>query len=67
MAFGLMRFIRTLRAYEIPIAVVTSGPESRIKPELEQLGLLDVVDSVVYADDVARSRPDSEPYWVASS
>lgn len=66
-AFGLKRFLRTLQVNEVPVAIVSCGPEKRVKEEQKQLGLIDEVEHYIYAEDTARSRPDAEPYWYAST
>lgn len=51
---------------QIPVAVATSEPEARALDSLERAGLAGAFNAVVTGDDVARGRPDPEPYLYAA-
>lgn len=55
--------LKSLSDYKL--AVVTSSAESEIAPILERDGVLPLLGTAVYAGDVARLKPDPEPYRVA--
>lgn len=44
------------------IGVLTNGPRSRQKPKIDALALDDRVDTVVYAGDLSRRKPHTEPF-----
>lgn len=44
------------------VGVLTNGPRSRQEPKIEALRLADRVDEVVYAGDLPRRKPHSEPF-----
>lgn len=48
-----------------PMAVVTSSSRQEIEAILRAEGILDRFRTVVYGDDVARLKPDPEPYAMA--
>jgi len=52
--------------FQIPVAVATSEPEARVLDSLARAGLGGAFHSVVTGDDVARGRPDPEPYLHAA-
>lgn len=49
-----------------PLALVSSAPEQRVLPALEQAGLAARFDAIVTADDVYRGKPDPEGYLYAA-
>lgn len=49
-----------------PLALVSSAPEARVLPALEQAGLSPRFDAIVTADDVYRGKPDPEGYLYAA-
>ncbi len=49
----------------LPLAIASGAIQRDIDPILGKLGLTDVFDPVVTADDVARSKPDPETYRLA--
>lgn len=49
-----------------PLALVSSAPEQRVLPALEQAGLTSRFDAIVTADDVYRGKPDPEGYLYAA-
>jgi HAD superfamily hydrolase (TIGR01509 family) len=46
-------------------AVVTSSNRIEVEPILKQAGLLDVLSTVVYGNDVKNYKPHPEPYQIA--
>lgn len=48
------------------LAVVTSSRKSEVEPVLRAGHLLPLLRTVIYADDVARHKPDPEPYRKAA-
>lgn len=55
--------IKTLDGYQL--GVVTSSARSEIEPILNADGLLPLLATVVYGDEVTRLKPDPEPYLAA--
>ena len=51
---------------QVPAALATSLPETRVKPALGTLGLEKAFAAVVAAEDTYRGRPDPEPYLLAA-
>ncbi len=56
----------TLQRNSSPLALVSSAPEQRVLPALEQAGLTARFDAIVTADDVYRGKPDPEGYLYAA-
>lgn len=44
------------------VGVLTNGPRSRQEPKIKRLALADRVDGVVYAGDLPRRKPHTEPF-----
>lgn len=44
------------------VGVLTNGPRRRQEPKIRALGLADRVDEVVYAGDLPRRKPHTEPF-----
>ncbi|MFG3254747.1 HAD family hydrolase [Streptomyces sp. NPDC048172] len=59
---GAVALLVRLREEGVPLAVVTSGTREYAKGELAALGVLDLLDALVTADDVTRGKPDPEGY-----
>ncbi|MFN3333051.1 MAG: HAD family hydrolase [Caldilinea sp.] len=59
---GAMDFIRTARPHFKAFALATSALKSNQQLAFDQLDLHRFFDAVVTADDVARTKPDPEPY-----
>jgi beta-phosphoglucomutase len=57
--------IRSLRDYRL--AVVTSSGRLEVEPVLERAGIRENLGTVVYGEDVARHKPDPEPYLLAAA
>lgn len=47
------------------LGVVTSSARSEVEPILEKDGVLPLLDTAVYGDQVTRLKPDPEPYRIA--
>lgn len=45
-----------------PVGVVTNGPRRNQEPKLDALGLLDRLDTVVYAENLPRQKPLATPF-----
>jgi beta-phosphoglucomutase-like phosphatase (HAD superfamily) len=54
-------------AGRIPMAVVSGSTRESVTKSLELLGLLDRFDTLVCAEDYARSKPDPEPFLLAAA
>ncbi|GAA1596569.1 sugar phosphatase [Actinomadura kijaniata] len=63
---GAVELVRGLSAAGVPIAVVTSGMWGYAEPILTGLGVLDLFDAVVTADDVTHGKPHPEGFLAAA-
>jgi haloacid dehalogenase superfamily, subfamily IA, variant 1 with third motif having Dx(3-4)D or Dx(3-4)E len=45
-----------------PIGIVTNGPDARQRVKLDALGIADRFDPIVYAAELARSKPHVKPF-----
>lgn len=45
-----------------PVGLVTNGPEDRQRVKLDALGITDRFDALVYAFDLPRRKPHTEPF-----
>lgn len=64
---GVMDFLRELRAASIPMAIVTSSGEKKMKSLFSQLPEFASCFSAVITDaDVERSKPDPQGYLLAA-
>ena len=45
-----------------PIGVITNGPKARQQTKLDALGIIDRFETAVYAAELARSKPHTEPF-----
>jgi HAD superfamily hydrolase (TIGR01509 family) len=61
---GARELVRELAA-EMPVAIASGARREEIERILHAGGLLDAFSAVVGADDVARTKPDPEPYLAA--
>lgn len=52
---------------DMSTAVVTSSNQIEVEPILQQAGLLDVLSTVVYGNNVTHYKPHPEPYQIALS
>jgi len=58
--------VRLLAGLEgMSLGVVTSSNQLEVEPILRQAGLLDVLGTVVYGNDVTHYKPHPEPYQIA--
>ena len=62
---GAAELLTAARAHGWTAAVVTSNPHAATQAWLIRVGLADRVAVVVGGDDVARGKPDPEPYRLA--
>ena len=62
---GLVDFVERGREREMQIALVTNAPEENVEAILLALGLRNVFDEVVLADEVEAVKPDPAPYRAA--
>jgi HAD superfamily hydrolase (TIGR01509 family) len=60
---GLVQLLAGLKGQKL--AVVTSSNQVEVEPILRRAGLLDVLDTVVYGNNVTHYKPDPEPYQLA--
>lgn len=54
-------------AERVPVAVCSGSGRRSVEPVLRKFGLLPLLGAVVTADDVARTKPDPEPYLLAAT
>jgi putative hydrolase of the HAD superfamily len=45
-----------------PVGILTNGPRHRQEPKIHALDLADRVDEVVYAGDLSRRKPHTDPF-----
>lgn len=64
---GIVSFVQSLQALQIPTGIVTSSHHSRMLAMIRQLGLQDQFSHFVTAHDVTRGKPDPEPYLTMSA
>jgi phosphoglycolate phosphatase len=57
--------LRRLHAAGIPLGLVTAGPSAIVWPQIERLGLGDVLDVRVFGDDLVEQKPDPAPLRLA--
>lgn len=62
---GVVDLIHLLHTNKIPLAICSGALRSDINPILTMLGISEVFDIIVTADDVAASKPDPECYELA--
>ncbi|MDD2542571.1 MAG: HAD family phosphatase [Desulfuromonadaceae bacterium] len=62
---GVLDLIFYLHAHKYPLAICSGALRSDIDPILAMLGISDIFDIIVTADDVAASKPDPECYQLA--
>ncbi|MFI6506878.1 HAD family hydrolase [Streptosporangium sp. NPDC050855] len=64
---GAAELIRGVAAYGSPIAVVTSAGRDWAEERLAQIGVRDLLDTLVSALDVTRGKPDPEGFLLAAA
>jgi len=62
---GAVELVRTLHAENVPLGLVTSGLRPYAEGLLAELGVADLLDVVITADDVERGKPHPEGYATA--
>ncbi|MFG2002349.1 HAD family hydrolase [Spirillospora sp. NPDC048911] len=62
---GAVELVRALHAAAVPVAVVTSGVRGYAEGLLDGLGIKELLDVLVTADDVANGKPDPEGFLAA--
>jgi beta-phosphoglucomutase-like phosphatase (HAD superfamily) len=64
---GSIEFLRTLKSYDIPIALVSPRPRKLLEEAMEALpSLQGLFRAIVSAEDVCRGKPDPEMYMYAA-
>ncbi|MEV5575031.1 HAD family phosphatase [Spirillospora sp. NPDC052269] len=63
---GAVELVRALRGLGVPTAVVTSGISGYAHDLLDELGVRELMDLIVTADDVVVGKPDPEGYLAAA-
>lgn len=61
----VLAIARTSRGV-LPMAIATGGPRALIGPRMEALGIHDWFAAIVTADDVARGKPEPDPFLLAA-
>lgn len=61
----VLSIARTSRGV-LPMAIATGGPRALIGPRMEALGIHDWFGAIVTADDVARGKPEPDPFLLAA-
>jgi HAD superfamily hydrolase (TIGR01509 family) len=51
---------------KVPFAVVSGSPRESVVASLETLGLLDLFDTLICAEDYVKGKPDPEPFLIAA-
>lgn len=62
---GVVNLIKNLHSHRIPLGISSGALLSDISPILTTLGINNVFDIIVTADDVSKSKPDPESYRLA--
>lgn len=62
---GAVPLVRSISACGVPIGVVTSGGRRYAEGQLSRLGIHDLLDVVVTAEDVAAGKPSPEGFLTA--
>ncbi|GJP77227.1 hypothetical protein CLOP_g7651 [Closterium sp. NIES-67] len=63
---GSREFLETLKAVQIPVAIVSTRPARYLERAVEAVGMEGFFDAVISADDVRRGKPDPEMYQYAA-
>lgn len=61
-AKGLAGFLDWLKEHGVPMGVVTNAPRANAEHQLVNLGLVERFPTVVIGAEVARPKPDPDPY-----
>jgi sugar-phosphatase len=62
---GAVLLVRSISALEVPIGVVTSGGRGYAEGQLARLGIRDLFDVLVTAEDVTEGKPSPEGFLAA--
>jgi sugar-phosphatase len=62
---GAVPLVRSISAGGVPIAVATSGVRPYAEGQLTRLGIRDLLDVVITADDVTEGKPSPEGFLAA--
>jgi sugar-phosphatase len=62
---GAVPLVRSISAGDVPIGVVTSGVRPYAEGQLVRLGIRELLDVVITADDVAEGKPSPEGFLAA--
>ena len=54
-------------ANEVPLGLLTNGPEHRQRPKVDALGIEPYFETIVYAGDLSRRKPNAEPFHAVLS
>lgn len=63
---GVIPFLRTLQAQNLPIALVTSGEHWKVNAVLTQLELQNVFTVTIMASDIQQGKPQPDCYLLAA-
>ena len=64
---GVRRLLEQLRDAGIPCAIGSSTPRANLDAALARLGIADLFDTIVSAEDVTRGKPDPEVFLKAAA
>lgn len=59
---GAIELLNVARRKEISLALVTNAPRKNVTHMLTAIGAADLFGTIVYGDEMARPKPDPEPY-----
>ena len=62
---GAADALRMLHAAGLPLGLVTAGPSAIVRPQIERLGLGDLLAIRVFGDDLVEQKPDPAPLRLA--
>lgn len=62
----LVEFLTQLKAQNIVVGLVTGAPRSEVEYVLTKVELAEYFDLIVAGDDLAASKPEPEPYLLAT-
>lgn len=63
---GAVDLVLAIKEAGIPVALVTGSRHAEVTPALVQLGLVDVFDHLVAAEDYPRGKPSPDPYLLGA-
>jgi len=62
---GVEEALRHLHAAGLPLGLVTAGPTAIVGPQVERLGLVDLLHVRVFGDDTLEQKPHPAPLRLA--